>query len=324
MNIESTSSDLTLRDRLDHLVARLAVRRMRHRIAPGLYSLGKPDKKSPVFVTANYTLSFDALRASLKGIDGYILVLDTKGINVWCAAGKGTFGTDELVFRIEQTKLKDIVDHRKLILPQLGATGVAAYLVHERSGFRIEYGPIRASDLPEYLRKKKAAPEMRKVRFDLGDRFILTGVEFAQILLPMVILGILMYLAGGIIFAAGIVAAVFTGRVLFPLLLPWIPTPNFSTKGFVLGIVAAFPFVVFNFLGQGDLTLVMRLGWAGVLLTGMPAITAFMALNFTGSTVFTSKSGVKREIFRYFPLMVGMAAASLLGLAVLNALKLVV
>ena len=81
---------------------------MGHRVEPGLYSLGNPTSESPVFVTANYTLSFDALRSALKGIDGYILVLDTQGVNVWCAAGKGTFGTDELVKRIEATRLHEV------------------------------------------------------------------------------------------------------------------------------------------------------------------------------------------------------------------------
>jgi CO dehydrogenase/acetyl-CoA synthase gamma subunit (corrinoid Fe-S protein) len=72
-----------------------------HHVNPGLYSIGAPDETAPVYVTANYTLSFDALRSALIEIDGYILVLDTLSVNVWCAAGKGTFGTEELVNRIE-------------------------------------------------------------------------------------------------------------------------------------------------------------------------------------------------------------------------------
>ncbi len=89
-------------------------------------------------------------------------MLDTKGINVWCAAGKGTFGTDELVHQIEATQLAGVVDHRSLVLPQLGAPGVSAHEVKKRSGFRVEYGPVRARDLPEYLKTRKATPEMRK------------------------------------------------------------------------------------------------------------------------------------------------------------------
>ena len=49
-------------------------------------------------------LSFDILRRELKGLNAWVLVLDTKSINVWCAAGKGTFSTNELISRMSATK----------------------------------------------------------------------------------------------------------------------------------------------------------------------------------------------------------------------------
>src|SRR5512134_2350477 len=180
-----TRSRLTAADRWDHFLVRIGYRRGEHRVEPGLYLLGNPTPDSPVFVTANYTLSFDALRSALKGIDGYILVLDTQGVNVWCAAGKGTFGTDELVRQIEATRLHEVVRHRVLILPQLGAPGVAAHEVKQRAQFKVEYGPVRAEDLPEYLKTRKATPEMRRVGFTLKDRFVLIPVEFVAVLLPL-------------------------------------------------------------------------------------------------------------------------------------------
>ena len=121
--IMPVSSTLTARDRRGHILARLGQNREGYRVAPGLYSLGSPGPDSPVIVTANYTLSFDAVRSSLPGWDTYILVLDTKGINVWCAAGKGTFGTEELINRIRKTGLSSVVTHHRIILPQLGAPG---------------------------------------------------------------------------------------------------------------------------------------------------------------------------------------------------------
>ena len=75
---------------------RWGIGRMNYRVDPGLYSLGNPDALSPVLVSANYKMSFDRLRESLPGRNAWILVLDTDGVNVWCAAGKGTFGTEEL------------------------------------------------------------------------------------------------------------------------------------------------------------------------------------------------------------------------------------
>ena len=304
VEIKPTTSALTLANTWDHFLARWAVNRMGHRVEPGLYSLGHPTPDSPVFVTANYTLSFDALRSSLKGIDGYILVLDTQGINVWCAAGKGTFGTDKLVKRIEATRLSEVVNHRVVILPQLGAPGVAAHEVKKRAHFKVEYGPVRAEDLPEYLKTRKATPEMRRVRFTLKDRITLIPVELVAVLIPLLIL-----IAIG---SKSAVAALLAGTVLFPILLPWIPTHNFSTKGFILGGLVAIPFAIAAFFKSPESALWLRSAWALVYALLIPSITAYLTLNFTGSTTFTSRTGVKTEMFAYIPVMAWMFGAGLL------------
>ncbi|NIV30954.1 MAG: carbon monoxide dehydrogenase [Anaerolineae bacterium] len=305
-HVGSTTSTITLADRWDHFLARWGVDRAGHRVEPGLYALGSPTPDSPVFVTANYTLSFDALRSALAGIDGYILVLDTQGINVWCAAGKGTFGTDELVQRIKATALRDVVSHRVLILPQLGAPGVAAHEVKKRSGFKVEYGPVRAADLPEYLRAHRATPEMRRVRFALRDRLVLIPVELVHVLLPTLIATAAVFFVSGPWASAAVGAAVLAGVVLFPILLPWLPTREFSTKGFILGGLVALPFALAAFLRNPDAAWWLRIGGALTYLLPLPPVTAYLALNFTGSTTFTSRSGVRREIFTYVPIMAWM------------------
>jgi hypothetical protein len=302
----TTTSTLTFADRLDHFYARWGVDRMGHRVDPGLYRLGTPTPDSPVFVTANYTLSFDALRSALQDTDGYILVLDTKGINVWCAAGKGTFGTDELVRRIELTGLTGIVRHRKLILPQLGAPGVSWPEVIRRTGFSIEYGPVRARDLPGYLKTHTATPEMRRVRFPVRDRIVLVPVELVHVALPAIVIAIILYFLAGPVSSLAVITAVVTGTVFFPVLLPFIPTHDFSTKGLILGLAVSLPFAAWFASGTS------LPGWADLLaaltpLLIIPAVTAYLALNFTGSTPFTSRTGVKKEIFRYVKPMAIMA-----------------
>jgi hypothetical protein len=303
-----TSGTLSAADRIDHLLARWGVNRMGHRVAPGVYRIGDPSPDSPVLVSANYTLSFDAVRSALAGIDGYILVLDTKGINVWCAAGEGTFGTDELVRRIEQTGLSSVVRHRTLVLPQLGAPGIAAHEVRRRSGFTVEYGPVRARDLPEYLESHTATPDMRRVQFTFKDRIVLTPVEFVHVALPTFVAAIVLYFLAGPIAAIAAIAAVLAGTVLFPAVLPFIPTRDFSTKGLILGLIVALPFAISS---AGNPTLVFPANVIGALiaLLLMPVVTAYLALNFTGCTTFTSRSGVRTEIFRYVPAMVVMAVA---------------
>jgi hypothetical protein len=315
--ITPTTSTLSFSDRMDHFLARWGYRRAYHRVEPGLYSLGSPTAESPVFVTANYTLSFDALRSNLKGVDCYILVLDTMGINVWCAAGKGTFGTDELMNRIKVTGLENVVSHRRVILPQLGAAGVSAFSLKEWCGWNVEYGPVRAEDLPDYLKTHRATPEMRKVRFGLWDRIQLIPVELVSVFLAMAAASIVLYFIMGLTAALAALACVLAGVVLFPMLLPYIPVKDFSAKGLILGLLVALPFAWVAFMGTGPTTL-NTIGAAGYLLA-MPPVTAYLALNFTGCSTFTSRTGVRKEIFTYImpmAVMFGLGALIFIGLLV--------
>lgn len=315
--IYSITSDLTLTNRWDHILARLGIKRNSHRIEPGLYLLGNPTENSPVFVTANYTLSFDSVRSALDDISCFILVLDTKGINVWCAASKGTFGTDELVSRLSETGLKDVVKHRTVILPQLGATGVAAHEVKKQSGFKVEYGPVRSSDLVEYLKTHIATPEMRRVQFTLADRLVLIPVELVRLLLPILAVGVVLYFIDGWLSSMAAIASILTGVILFPILLPFIPTREFSSKGFILGGIMALIFAFIYIFQNIDASWWRQTGGALVYILAMPPVTAFITLNFTGSTPITSVSGVKKEIYRYIRFMAGSFLAGIILLIIL-------
>jgi hypothetical protein len=319
VEIRQTTSRLSFANHWDHTGARWGYKRGEHRVTPGLYALGQPRPDSPVFVTANYTLSFDAVRSALDGVDGYILVLDTHGINVWCAAGKGTFGTDELVQRIEATRLHSVVTHRQLILPQLGASGVAAHEVKRRTGFGVTYGPVRAEDLSAYLETHQVTPEMRQVHFTLRDRLTLIPIELVHVAFPLTIAALILYFAGGPIFAAASAVAILAGAALFPILLPWLPTRDFSSQGFVLGGLAVLPFIIAA-LG-GDTTWLQRIGGALALGLALPPVTAYLSLNFTGATTFTSKSGVEREMATYIPVMAWLFGSGIVIWIVTTALR---
>lgn len=305
-NVVSTS--LLPKDYLGAFKARCGIGRMDYKVDPGLYEVGKPDGESPVLVSANYKLTFDVLRKNLAGIDCWLLILDTKGVNVWCAAGKGTFGTDELVTRVNTTGLAEIVTHKQLILPQLCASGVDANEVTRLTGFSVIYGPVRASDVKAFIEAGcQATKEMREVNFTLRDRLILTPME----LVPAVKVSWL--IMGGLFItnlfskrpfngkdAAILGGAVLTGTVLTPVLLPWIPGKAFSWKGGILGLGwTAGALTFFRRWGRGN-----RLKSAGELLLA-PAISSFAALNFTGSSTYTSPSGVKKEMEKALPFIVG-------------------
>lgn len=197
--VAQVSSTLTWQDRWGTIKARWGVGRMNYTVEPGLYALGNPDNRSHILVTANYKMSFDRLRETLSGRDTWLLVLDTKGINVWCAAGKGTFGTEELMRRIALSGLNKVVSHRELILPQLSGPGVAAHQVKKLSGFRAHYGPIRASDLTAYLEAGlKATLGMRLKTFPLRERLALIPIEIVAAFKVSLLILFIFFLLGGL------------------------------------------------------------------------------------------------------------------------------
>ncbi len=273
-------------------------------------------------VSANYKLSFDHLRRALAGRDAWILVLDTRGINVWCAAGKGTFGTEELVERIEEVGLADIVSHRVLTVPQLGAPGVSAPAVEKQSGFRVVYGPIRADDIPAYLDSDmEATSRMRSVEFPLRDRLVLTPVELRQGAKYAAALFVLLALLGGFngdsyavssllsrLTAAGTLAlaGLAGGSFLTPVLLPWLPGRSFTVKGGTLGLVLGGLCWLVGlpepYPGAAPLGL-----FSSMLLVG--SLSAFLAMKFTGCTPYTSLSGVEKEVRYALPAQIGGCAA---------------
>jgi len=326
--VPRASTTLGWADRLGSWRVRWAIGRADYRVPPGLYAVGDAGPSSPVFVTANYKMSFDRLRAVLDGTDGWILVLDTKGINVWCAAGKGTFGTDELVRRIQAVNLGQVVNHRRLILPQLGATGVSAHRVEALSGWKVKFGPVRLDDIPTCVDKGllRVKPEHRRVRFPFTERAILVPVEL--VLSARYVLGaaILILLLSGLgpggydvqrIGDAGLRGVVFLlagwlgGGVLGPVLLPWLPGRAFSVKGALAGLALV--------------AVCMLFGWPGPVANGLEAggwlllataVASFLTMNFTGASTYTSLSGVRKEMRAAVPLQLGSAVLGIVLWAV--------
>lgn len=299
--ITPTSTELTFNDILGSWKVRWGIGRMNYKVEPGLYSVGKPGTNSPVMVSANYKLSFDMLRKELKGLDAWILVLDTKGVNVWCAAGKGTFGTTELLNRIAIVQLSKVVSHKTIILPQLGAPGISAHEITKFSGFKVIYGPVKAKDIKEFLDlDMKATTEMRTVRFSAYDRLVLTPVDFVSTFkISLIIFGILFLLnllgvgPFGIIDFYAYMGSIIVGCVLTPVLLPWIPGRAFAWKGWFLGLLWAILVNVLN--GWPDAPEYSLLRALGYLLI-LPSVSSYYAMNFTGSSTFTSFSGVLKEM----------------------------
>ncbi|MGD0275112.1 MAG: mercury methylation corrinoid protein HgcA [Syntrophales bacterium] len=319
------SAKLLRKDHWGTIRARWGIGRMNYTVEPGLYALGYPDNRSPVLVSANYKMSFDELRKTLPDRDAWVLVLDTKGINVWCAAGKGTFGTEELVSRIASSGLEKIVSHKEVILPQLGAPGVAAHMVRKLSGFNVRYGPVLARDIGRYLDTgKKATAAMRHKTFTLAERSVLIPIEFIEAMKAFLVIAPILFLLGSVGGPGGFwpnalhsgsfsvlafFSAFLTGSVFHPILLPYLPGRAFSVKGFWLGLAAALLLVYF---GGYDMNMwpgrMAALAWLLII----PAVSAYLAMNFTGCSTYTSLSGVKKEMRWALPVEITAGASGLL------------
>lgn len=322
--VPRASSELNFFDRIGSWKVRWGIGRMRFRVEPGLFAAGSPGNDSPVLVTANFKMSFDRVRSHLAGIDAWILVLDTEGINVWCAAGGGKFSTDRLVKGIEEARLKEVVAHGTLVLPQLSAPGVCAHEVKRLSGFRIVYGPVRASDIPAFLEAgMQATGEMRRVSFDLAERAVLIPVEIvtsAKYALPAALFFFLLPGIGGGGYSLSRAASVGTfsvgvffwafigGAVLAPLFLPWLPGRSFSFKGAFLGVILSGIYALFAWGVPGSyLHLATMVSWLLVI----PAVTSFLSMNFTGSSTYTSLSGVRKEMRYALPVQIVFAVTGI-------------
>jgi len=271
--------------------------------------MGTPGPASPVIVTGNYKLTFDTVRFALPGLDLWLLVIDTRGINVWCAGGKGTFSAEGIIEQVRNTGLERIVTHRRLILPQLGANGVRARDVRAACGFKAVFGPVRVQDLPRYL-EQGTDEAMREVTFPLRERAAVIPVEMVlgwKLILYAFIAAVLLSLIGpdlsfsaigsrvGLVMAATGLGLV-CGTVLFPLLLPRMPR-IFSAGGAALGLTGA---LLLPFIAPAA-------AWPALTGAGLwtVSLSAWLALNFTGSTPYTSPSGVEREMRRFIPWIAG-------------------
>jgi len=236
----------------------------------GLIKIGNPDRNSPVFLTCNYHLTVERVKRVLKGIDAYLLVANSKGINVWCAATGGLFTNHNVISVLKVSGIEELVDHRNIMLPQLAATGIEADVIKKKTGWKVIWGPVYAKDIPAFIRNKlKKTPKMREVEFPLRQRIEMAlawafpiSIISALIMIPLwhEAISALIFLVWGLSFL------IF---VSFPLYSQWL-----SSEDKRIG------FVFFDF-GRGGFQLIL---W-GVLILGL-IVYSLVADDFSRGFLF--------------------------------------
>ena len=216
------------------------------KVRPGLYAVGNPGPEAPVLVTGNFDLTVRRLVRALDGrLDAWVLVADSAGINVWCAAGGGFFTAEKVIAAVKTSRLGEIVRHRALILPQLCANGVDGWKIRRETGWGVHWGPVRATDIPAYLaagRKKDDA--MRLVRFPLKDRLEMVTVTlgFYGLLLLLPIFLFWRHLFGPV--ALSLIGLSY----FYAVVHPWLPGRDGLAKSVPLAAIALAGMLVYTLL----------------------------------------------------------------------------
>jgi hypothetical protein len=221
--------------------------------------------------------------------------------------------------------LDKIVSHKRIILPQLGATGVAAHKVKEGTGFNVHYGPVRAADIKKFVDDGyRATREMRKVTFNFADRIKLIPNDFmyGKFYLPgaSVLVFLISFIRSKGMFSnasfsngfqaiLNVFLAYSAGILITPVLLPYLPGRQFSLKGSISGVIIAFILFLLNRTGDN---ICEKIAWFIII----PVISSFMAMNFTGSSTYTSLSGVKKEMKVAVPMQIILSATGIILLII--------
>jgi NAD-dependent dihydropyrimidine dehydrogenase PreA subunit len=257
----------------------IVFRMLPHRDKTGLMKIGNPGRDAPVLITGNYTETVRRLRKALKGENVWLLVANSKGINVWCAAGGGHLTHHDVISAVVTSGAEAKIDNHTLVLPQLGATGIERQKITEATGWTTIWGPARLEDLPSFLRQgHSATPRQRFMRFPLWERLEIA----AMWAIPMIIIGILLFawLGGwrvGFIVGAVVCATVFGIFTALPWLrvtgpLRWVSFALFALIGFAFGITSLW---ISGGASVRDLS-----------LTGVAAVVAMamLSIDFAGTT----------------------------------------
>ncbi|PWI48687.1 hypothetical protein CEE45_05610 [Candidatus Heimdallarchaeota archaeon B3_Heim] len=276
----------------------------RKSVPPGLYRIGNPRRNSPVLVTANYYWTVDSVFKLLhkETIDCFLLIVDSNGINVWCAAGGGHFTHTQILDAIRLFDVKEMIDHSTIILPQLSATGVDRKEL-SKAGWKPVFGPVDIKNVNTFLESFTKKSKTAMVEFNLAFRTLM-GIQHAFFISCVLFLPLLLIL--GILAAIEIPLTSFWFSVVFQLfILGWIinmlfiwgyPIFNFTSSFFKKGLSVAIInsiVVLFYLITQIKIISLYSLIFWVALVT---VVSLFIILDLAGNTPFTNHLDVESDL----------------------------
>jgi acetyl-CoA decarbonylase/synthase complex subunit gamma len=260
-------------------------------IKPGLYYIGEMDENAPLLVTANNFLTVFLLARRLSDKKVRLLIIDTKGINVWCSAGEGSFSSKDIIEKATNCGLLTEKGKVSMILPKLSFAGVKLEELRKH-GINPIIGPLYAKDVPAFLGQDKLENQIyERVHFGLQSRAFTalpTAIQFFYYFLGVYVIT-LGYAPPDVIWIA-------TGLAfIYPLLFPWLPGKYFSVKGIYLALLVAIVSTYFHY----DSVKVQLL-----LIFFLFATSIFIGLSYTGNSAVSNYTSVRKETARFLPVVV--------------------
>jgi len=232
----------------DWIVSYLA-RWLPHSSPTGLFAIGTPDRESPVIVTANFSLTVHRVRKALQGQNAWLLVANTGGINVWCASVGGGFTEKQVIDAIKISRLAEKIDNRKLILPNLSASGIDCDAIKRETGFQPRFGPVQAKDIVQYLDSgEEKTDQMKRFNFNLKHRMdMLVSMNFIPY---MLVAGLLAIFGRSHI---PVFSAIYWGAVTFLyLFVNFIPGKTGWAQAFYLAILLSLSWAGVDWIVSGN------------------------------------------------------------------------
>ena len=122
-------------------------------VEPKLYAIGEPGRKSPVFVTTNFSLTYFLVSGEIEnsGISAWLVIPECEGFSVLTAWAAGKFSGASIAKFIKEINLESQVDTREIVIPGYVAQ-ISGELEENLPGFKVLVGPGEAADMESFIK----------------------------------------------------------------------------------------------------------------------------------------------------------------------------
>lgn len=119
-----------------------------------VYEINKPNEKSPVCITTNFSLTYFIVSSEIEtsNVPTHLMIMDTGGLSTLTSWSAGKFNGPLIATFVKKSKIEERISHKKLIIPGYVAS-IKGEIEEELKDWEVVVGPREASDIPIFLQK---------------------------------------------------------------------------------------------------------------------------------------------------------------------------